>query len=229
MANIKAEVLASILADAKTAQALPGRKNTYSPEDYNKLAAQSRAMGLVTDTEYLEPKIKPGSFEWDHERHCLKKIARNEPKLLDLNLYCANRYKLEKNTVAAGKEKAGTFIVLVRGQAAVQMLENAQDLTATMVAYRFKKTERGMTITEEMVAQAGNDENGEPKLKAGDTATYTDWEYVGSEIVSVVKAREEFTRKLNNDAAYELFQKIDDNPNPRFKGGTEGDSLDDIS
>lgn len=229
MANIKAEVLASILETAKTARNLPGKKNTYSPEEYNKLATQSRAMGLMNDTEYLEPKIKPGSFEWDHERHCLKKIARHEPKLLDLNQYCANRYKLEKLSIADSQRKAGTYIVLVRGTAAVQMLENATDLTATLVAYRFKKTMKKGIVNAEMVEAAGLDENGQPKIKEGDEFDYVDWEYIGSEILPVSKAREELTNKLNNESAYELFQKIDENPNPRMKSGTEGDSLDDLA
>lgn len=229
MANIKAEVLSSILADARTAQALPGKNNVYDPEQYNKLATQSRAMGLVNDGEYLEPKIKPGSFEWDHERHCLKKIARNEPKMLDLNQYCANRYKLEKNTITAGKDKAGTFIVLVRGQAAVQMLENSTDLTATVVTFRFKKVTKEAEVTKEIEEQAGTDENGQPQVKEGEKTTYTDWEYLGTEIMPVSKAREELVRKLNNDAAFELFQKIDANPHPRMQGGVEGDALDDIA
>lgn len=229
MANIKAEVLSSILEDARTAEALPGKKNVYNPEEYNKLATQYRAMGLVNDGEYLEPKIKPGSFEWDHERHCLKKIARNEPKMLDLNQYCANRYKLEKLTITAGKDKAGTYIVLVRGQAAVQMLENSTDLTATVVTFRFKKVTKEAEATKEIEEQAGNDENGEPQVKEGEKTTYTDWEYQGTEIMPVSKAREELVRKLNNDAAFELFQKIDNNPHPRMKGGVEGDSLDDLA
>lgn len=229
MANIKAEVLSSILEDARTATALPGKKNVYNPEEYNKLATQYRAMGLVNDGEYLEPKIKPGSFEWDHERHCLKKIARNEPKLLDLNQYCANRYKLEKNTIAKGKENAGTFIVLVRGQAAVQMLENSTDLTATVVVFRFKKVTKEIEAPKELEEQVEKDENGEPQVKEGDKVTYTDWDYLGTEVMSVVDARKELVRKLNNDAAFELFQKIDDNPHPQMKGGIEGDSLDDLA
>lgn len=229
MANIKAEVLSSILEDARTATALPGKKNVYNPEEYNKIATQYRAMGLVNDGEYLEPKIKPGSFEWDHERHCLKKIARNEPKMLDLNQYCANRYKLEKKTITAGKDNAGTFIVLVRGQAAVQMLENSTDLTATVVTFRFKKVTKEIGAPKELVDQVEPDENGEKPVAEGEKITYTDWEYVGNEVMAVSKAREELVRKLNNDAAFELFQKIDANPHPRFKGGTEGDSLDDLA
>lgn len=229
MANIKAEVLSSILEDARTATALPGKKNVYNPEEYNKIATQYRAMGLVNDGEYLEPKIKPGSFEWDHERHCLKKIARNEPKMLDLNQYCANRYKLEKLSITAGKDKAGTYIVLVRGQAAVQMLENSTDLTATVVTFRFKKIQKEVEAPKEVEEQAGTDENGNPIVKEGEKITYTDWEYQGTEILPVSKAREELVRKLNNDAAFELFQKIDSNPHPKMKGGVEGDSLDDLA
>lgn len=229
MANIKAEVLASILADAKTAKELPGRKNVYSPENYNKLATQSRAMGLMNDGEYLEPKIKPGSFEWDHERHCLKKIARNEPKLLDLNQYCANRYMLEKNTVASGKDKAGTYIVLIRGMAAVQMLENSSDLTATVIAYRFKKVNQEIEAPKDLVEQAGVDENGQPLVQEGEKVSFVDWEYQGTEVMAVTEARNKLVRKLNNEAAFELFQKIDNNPNPRYKGGVEGDSLDDLA
>lgn len=229
MANIKADVLASIIEDARTAKPVPGKKNVYDPENYNKLASQSRAMGLVNDTEYLEPKIKPGSFEWDKERGCLKKIARNEPKLLDLNYYCANRYSLEKISVAQGKDKAGTYLAVVRGDAVVKEIENSTDLTATAVVYRFKKIKGKGIITEEMVEVAGVDENGEPKVKVGEEFTYDDWEYIGTSVYAMTKIREAFTKKLNNQAMLELIQKIDANPNPRFKGGTEGDSLDDLA
>ena len=230
MANIKAEVLSSILADAKTATPLPGKKNVYSPEEYNKLATQSRAMGLMNDGEYLEPKIKPGSFEWDRERGCLKKIARNEPKLLDLNQYCANRYMLEKLSVSAGKDKAGTFIVLVRGQAAVSMLENSSDLTATVVTHRFKKVTVEVEVPNGALVEGDSLEaviNDDGNIQA--KTTKTDWEYQGTNIMAVSEAREKLVNKLNNDSAFELFQKIDDNPNPRFKSGTEGDSLDDLA
>lgn len=229
MANIKAEVLQSILADAETAKNVPGKKNVYDPVEYNKLATRSRAMGLVNDTEYLEAKIKPGSFEWDKERGCLKKIARNEPKLLDLNYYCANRYAVEKITVAAGKEKAGTYLAVVRGDAAVKEIENSSDLTATTVVYRFKKVKVETEVTEEMVEVAGNDEEGNSKLTVGEKFTYDDWEYIGTAVYAMTKVREQFTKKLNNEAMLELIQKIDANPNPRFKSGTEGDSLDDIA
>ena len=84
-------------------------------------------------------------------------------------------------------------------------------------------------VTEEMVEVAGNDEEGNPKLTVGEKFTYDDWEYIGTAVYAMTKVREQFTKKLNNEAMLELIQKIDANPNPRFKSGTEGDSLDDIA
>lgn len=128
--NIKAEVLAEIIQDAQSAKPIEGKANIYSPEEYNKIAAKNRAMGLVGDTEYLESHIKPGSVEFD-ANHNLKKIGRNEPKMLDLNAYTANRYMVEKiapmNAKKAGKE-AGTYIIMVLGNAIVTAINNTQEL-----------------------------------------------------------------------------------------------------
>lgn len=54
---IKAEILQQILSDADTAQTVPGMKNVYTPEEYNKVMAKKRALGLINDgqTGWLLP------------------------------------------------------------------------------------------------------------------------------------------------------------------------------
>lgn len=223
MANIKAEVLASILADAETAKPVEGKENTYSPEEYNKLMYREQAMGLVNQPEYLESHIAPGSVEFYPDGR-LKRIARNAPKMLDLNAYTANRYMVEKiSEKDKEKREPGTYIVVVMGNAIVQAINNTAELPPTVKAYRFKRISKGATVTQEMV-----DANPEDGLKVGDTFEYVDWAYQGAEFIKDEVAYK-MANQLNPDAMLKLRRQIDENPNPRLSDKVYGDSLDDIA
>lgn len=237
--NIKAEVLAEIIQDAQSAKPIEGKANIYAPEEYNKIAAKNRAMGLVGDTEYLESHIKPGSVEFD-ANHNLKKIGRNEPKMLDLNAYTANRYMVEKiapmNAKKAGKE-AGTYIVMVLGNAIVTAINNTQELPPTVKAYRFVRVEKEIFVNAEgenagpvevslddiendaeaVAEQAGNVEK----------KVVVEWKYCGAEWIKDEVAYK-MVNQLDPESVLKLRAQIDENPNPRVSDNVYGDSLDDI-
>lgn len=240
MANIKAEVLADILADAKTARNIEGKPNIYSPEEYNKIAARNRAMGLVGDEEYLVSHIEPGAVEFD-ANHNLKKIGRNTPKMLDLSAYTANRYLIEKvlpvNEKKVGR-KAGTYIVMVLGNAIVTAINNTQELPPTVKAYRFIRKEKEIFVSADgakvaPVAVSLDDvENGDIEAVAEQTAgmekkKIVDWEYCGAEFIKDEVAYK-MVNQLDYDSVLKLRAKIDDNPNPRLGDKVYGDSLDEI-
>lgn len=234
--NIKAEVLAEIISGAQTARPIEGKPNIYSPEEYNKIAAKNRAMGLVGDTEYLESHIKPGSVEFD-ANHNLKKIGRNEPKMLDLAAYTANRYMVEKvlpiNAKKAGKE-AGTYIVMVLGNAIVTAINNTQELPPTVKAYRFKRTEKEIFVSEDGAVSAPETVSlDDLETKAEEVAgnvekkTVVEWKYVGAEFIKDEVAYK-MTNQLDPESVLKLRAQIDTNPNPRMSDSVYGDSLDDI-
>lgn len=240
MANIKAEVLADILADAKTAKNIEGKPNIYSPEEYNKLAARERAMGLVSDEEYLVGSVAPGSVEFD-ANHNLKKIGRNAPKMLDLAAYTTNRYMVETvlpiNAKKQGR-KAGTYIVMVLGNAIVTAINNTQELPPTVKAYRFIKTEKEIYVDEDgnrtTVEEISLDDikDGDVEVKAEAIAnvekkTVVDWEYCGAEFIKSEDAYK-MVKQLDPESVLKLRAKIDDNPNPRVGDKVYGDSLDEI-
>lgn len=240
MANIKAEVLADILADAKTAKSIDGKPNIYSPEEYNKIAARERAMGLVGDEEYLVSHIEPGAVEFD-ANHNLKKIGRNTPKMLDLSAYTANRYMIEKvapmNEKKVGR-KAGTYIILVLGNAIVTAINNTQELPPTVKAYRFVRTEREIFVNTEGVRAAAatvsldDVENDNVEEKAEEAANLekkviVEWDYCGAEFIKADDAYK-MVNQLDPDSVLKLRAKIDDNPNPRMGDKVYGDSLDEI-
>lgn len=241
MANIKAEVLANILANAKTAKEVKGKPNVYTPDEYNKIASADRAMGLVSNNEYLESHIQPGQVEFDKNTHMLKKIARNEPKMLDINVYTANRYYVD-NVIPANEKKSGlergTYIVMVLGNAIVQAINNTQELPPTVKAYRFKRVEKKVyvqkdgsefTPDEELLEMDDNQikDLAEKVAQNLEEKTVIDWEYKGAEFIKDEVAYK-MTRQLNPDAVLKLRQLIDENPNPRLGDNVYGDSLDDI-
>lgn len=210
MANIKAEVLADILKDADTAVHVRGKKNIYSPEEYTKIQYREQAMGLVNQPEYLESHIAPGAVEFYPDGR-LKHIARNEPHMLDLNAYTANRYRVEKYAVGnPEKMDPGTYIVVVMGNAIVQAINNTSELPPTVKAYRFKRVEGTPT-----------DPNQKKKPKPH-------WEYVGAEFIKDEVAYK-MTKQLSIDAMLELRRQIDSNPNPALGDRVNGDNLDDIA
>lgn len=234
--NIKAEVLAEIISGAQTARPIEGKPNIYSPEEYNKIAAKNRAMGLVGDTEYLESHIKPGSVEFD-ANHNLKKIGRNEPKMLDLAAYTANRYMVEKilpiNAKKAGKD-AGTYIVMVLGNAIVTAINNTQELPPTVKAYRFKRTEKeifvsedGNTASPEVISLDDLEAKAEEAAGNVEKKTVVEWKYVGAEFIKDEVAYK-MTNQLDPESVLKLRAQIDTNPNPRMSDSVYGDSLDDI-
>lgn len=237
--NIKAEVLAGILADAGTAKPIEGKPNVYSPEEYNKIAAKNRAMGLVQDSEYLESHIKPGSVEFD-ANHNLKKIGRNEPKMLDLATYTANRYMVEKvaamNAKKLGKE-AGTYIVMVLGNAIVTAINNTQELPPTVKAYRFKRVEKEIFVNPEGQTSAPvevslddieKDTTAIEEQSAGlEKKIVVEWKFVGAEFIKDEVAYK-MVNQLDPESVLKLRAQIDDNPNPRVSDNVYGDSLDDI-
>lgn len=237
--NIKAEVLAGILSDAGTAKPIEGKPNVYSPEEYNKIAAKNRAMGLVQDSEYLESHIKPGSVEFD-ANHNLKKIGRNEPKMLDLATYTANRYMVEKvaamNAKKLGKE-AGTYIVMVLGNAIVTAINNTQELPPTVKAYRFKRVEKEIFVNPEGQVSAPvevslddieKDTTAIEEQSAGlEKKIVVEWKFVGAEFIKDEVAYK-MVNQLDPESVLKLRAQIDDNPNPRVSDNVYGDSLDDI-
>lgn len=237
--NIKAEVLAGILSDAGTAKPIEGKPNVYSPEEYNKIAAKNRAMGLVQDSEYLESHIKPGSVEFD-ANHNLKKIGRNEPKMLDLATYTANRYMVEKvaamNAKKLGKE-AGTYIVMVLGNAIVTAINNTQELPPTVKAYRFKRIEKEIFVNPEGQVSAPvevslddieKDTTAIEEQSAGlEKKIVVEWKFVGAEFIKDEVAYK-MVNQLDPESVLKLRAQIDDNPNPRVSDNVYGDSLDDI-
>lgn len=240
MANIKAEVLADILADAQTAKNIEGKPNIYSPEEYNKLAARERAMGLVGDEEYLVSHIEPGAVEFD-ANHNLKKIGRNTPKMLDLSAYTANRYMVEKilpvNAKKQGRD-AGTYIIMVLGNAIVTAINNTQELPPTVKAYRFKRVEKEVFVNVDgerakpVEVSLDDIENTNVEEKAEEAAnlekkTIVEWDYCGAEFIKAEEAYK-MVNQLDPDSVLKLRAKIDDNPNPRMGDQVYGDSLDEI-
>lgn len=243
MSNIKAEVLANIIENAKSAKSIEGKPNIYSPDEYNKIAAQNRAMGLVQDNGYLESHIKPGAVEFDPNTKMLKKIARNEPKMLDLNAYTANRYYKETvlpiNAKKVGRP-AGDYIVMVLGNAIVQAINNTQELPPTVKAYRFKRIKKevfvgsGDEAQEEVnLDEVANDADAEKKAEeVADTAnlekrTIIEWEYCGAEFIKDQVAYG-MTKQLSPNAVLKLRAQMEENPNPRMGDNVYGDDLDDI-
>ena len=197
---VKAEILQKILADSDSAKPVEGMENAYTPEDYNKVMAKNRAMGLINDGEsdrYV-PHTPEGAIEFDAFGR-LRKIARTAPKLIDLNRYTQNRYMVEKIGVAkeGGKQErpAGTYIVMVLGEPIVRAITAMNELPKTVRAYRFRFVK-------------------------------DDWNYVGSEFIEDSVAYK-MVKTLKPSDALKLMQKIQHFENTN--DNEVGDSLDDIA
>lgn len=203
---IKAEVLASILDDSKNAKNIPGMKNVYTPEEYNKKMAENRAMGLLEGNDgYLHGVPKTGAIEIDDRTGNLKKINRNKPAMLDINIYTANRYKVDKKVEVIEKkskdgketskeEKITLDILVIIGHAIVNGITNVNEIPKTVKAYRFRK-------------------NG------------SKWEYKGAELVSDKEAYE-FKNQLNPYDALSLMHLIRESD---LTSNVQGDKLNDIA
>ena len=197
---IKAEILQNILADSDKAKPIEGMENAYTPEDYNKVMAKNRAMGLINDGEsdrYV-PHTPEGAIEFDAFGR-LRKIARTAPKMIDLARYTQNRYMVERIGVPKEGEKAerpaGTYIVMVLGEPIVKAITAMNELPKTVRAYRF---------------QLVKDE----------------WQYIGSEFIEDTVAYK-MTKTLKPSDALKLMQKVQNFENAN--DNEVGDSLDDIA
>jgi hypothetical protein len=203
MATIKAEVLASILDDSKNAKNIPGMANVYTPEEYNKKMAEQRAMGLLEGNDgYLHGDPKPGAIEFDKVTGNLRKINRNKAAMLDINIYTANRYLVDKKTHVEegkdgkpGKEVVDSLdIVVVLGHAIVNGIQHMTEIPKSVKAYRFRK-------------------NGK------------NWDYVGAELVSDKQAYE-MRNILNPYDVLSLMSKIRESD---LTSNIAGDKLNDIA
>lgn len=197
---IKAEILQKILADSDNAKPIDGIENAYTPEDYNKVMAKNRAMGLINDGENdrYTPHTPEGAIEFDAFGR-LRKIARTAPKMIDLSRYTQNRYMVEKIGVVKEGEKqerpAGTYIIMVMGEPIVRAITAMNELPKTVRAYRFR------LVKEE-------------------------WQYVGSEFIEDSVAYK-MTKTLKPSDALKLMQKVQAFENTN--DDEVGDSLDDIA
>lgn len=205
MPTIKAEVLASILDDSKNAKNIPGMANVYTPEEYNKKMAEQRAMGLLEGNDgYLHGDPKPGAIEFDKMTGNLRKINRNKPAMLDINVYTANRYAVEKTTETVKeknkkgeeveKEVTNIDILVILGHAIVNGIQNMTEIPKSVKAYRFHKN--------------GNN-----------------WEYKGAELVSDKQAYE-MRSVLNPYDVLSLMGKIRESD---LTSNVSGDKLNDIA
>lgn len=197
---VKAEILQKILSDSDKAKPVEGMDNAYTPEDYNKVMAKNRAMGLINDGEsdrYV-PHTPEGAIEFDAFGR-LRKIARTAPKLIDLNRYTQNRYMVERIGVPKEGEKAerpaGTYIVMVLGEPIVKAITAMNELPKTVRAYRFQFIK-------------------------------DDWQYIGSEFIED-RVAYSMTKTLKPTDALKLMQKIQQFNNTN--DNELGDSLDDIA
>lgn len=153
MPTQKATMLQNILSDAADAKPIPGMKNTYTPGEYNKLMqAQQLEAQLESSDGFWHSNPAPGAVEFDERSGNLRRINRNAPKMLDLNIYAANRYMVEKEEHEEpvldkeGKETGKTKTVydkfdllLVLGIATTRAIDNKTELPKSVIAYRFTR------------------------------------------------------------------------------------------
>lgn len=198
---IKADILQNILSDAEKVKPIDGMPDTYTPEDYNKIMAKNRALGLMQDGAssdgYYHSKIPEGAVEFDMNGN-LRKIGRTAPKMIDLSRYTTNRYMVEKVPIPAEGEKTerkpGTYIILVLGEPIVKAISAMNELPKTVKAFRFVREK-------------------------------DDWKYVGAEFIEDTVAYK-MKGVLKPTDALRLMQKV--KAHDVREGNEFGDSLDDI-
>lgn len=218
---IKAEILQQILSDADTAQSVPGMKNVYTPEEYNKVMSKKRALGLINDGQndgYYQARVEEGEVEFD-EFGNLKKIGRTQPAMIDLNRYCANRYKVEKKGQA-------TYIICVFGEAIVNAINATTELPPSVKAFRFKRKVVNSTITQEMIDQMSEEDKAEAKVGQGFSTVV--WEYERSEFIQRDEVYK-MTKKLENYSALELMRQVETARADSGDSNVDGDTLDAIA
>lgn len=224
--NFKAEAYSRIFEDARTAKEVKGKKNTYDPENYNKVRAQALLMGMTEDGEYLVPKIPTGAVELNPDGS-LKSIARNRPAMLNLNFYTRNRYDVEK-VIPANEKKVGlergTYIVVLIGNPIVRAIADTVELPKTIRAFRFKREEIkveaekvmtenldgeevAITSDEGLTADADGKINIE-SVNESEKITTTVWRYVGAEMIPAERAYK-MTKSLDVDSMLELLPQIE--------------------
>lgn len=230
--SFKAEVLSNILNDAKEAREkqVKYHKNTYEPEEYLKVRAETLAMSNMQEGDYLKPMHQTGAVEFD-ENGNLKKIGRNRPAMLDLAYYTRNRYEVEK-IIPANEKKAklerGTYILVVIGNPIVKAISDTVELPKNVKAYRFKREEELVETGEFEQNVIERDENGNPtKVEQGNSIKEIrkTWKYVGAEMISSERVYK-MTRQLNPYDMLDLLNQIEDGVDGR--DNIQGDSLDDI-
>lgn len=218
---IKAEILQQILSDADTAQTVPGMENVYTPDEYNKVMAKKRALGLINDGQtdgYYHSRVEEGEVEFD-EFGNLKKIGRTQPKMIDLNRYCANRYKVEKKGQA-------TYIICVFGEAIVNAINATTELPPSVKAFRFKRKVVNSTITQEMIDQMSEEDKA--KAEVGQGFSTVVWEYERSEFIQRDEVYK-MTKKLENYSALELMRQVEAARVDSGDSNVDGDTLDAIA
>lgn len=153
MPTQKATMLANILNGAADVKPIPGMKDIYTPDQYQKMMDANMVEAQLDSVDgYLRSKTEEGAVEFDERTGRLRKINRNAPRMLDLNIYAANRYMLEKEEHEEpvldkeGKETGKTKkivdkfdLVLVTGLATVRAIDNKTELPKSVRAYRFSR------------------------------------------------------------------------------------------
>lgn len=230
-ASFKAEVLSNILNDAKEAREknVKYHKNTYEPEEYLKVRAETLAMSQMQEGDYLVPMHSTGAVEFDDNGN-LKKIGRNRPAMLDLAYYTRNRYEIEK-IIPANEKKAGldrgTYILVVIGNPIVNAIADTIELPKTVKAYRFKREEVLVETGETEVIVLEKDEDGNPTKteESPIKEVQKSWKYVGAEMIPSERVYK-MTRQLNPYDMLDLINQVEDGIDGR--DNIQGDSLDDI-
>ena len=235
--GVKPEILQQILSDADSAEAVNGMKNTYTPEEYNKLMAKNRAMGLINDHAadgLYSATVREGDVEFDANGN-LRKIKRNAPMMLDLNRYTANRYFIDKVGVPGKGEKKvlepGTYIVVVFGEAIVNAINANTELPRTVKAFRFYRTKEKAIEYEAVLDEAGqptfDEATNTPIVKEVEVERIV-WRYIRSEFIKneVVYT---MTGHLKADDALKLIQQVEELSVNSADDRFEGESLDDIA
>lgn len=223
--NFKSEAYSRIFEDARSAEEVKGKPNTYDPDNYNKVRAQTLLMGLMEDGEYLKPQIPVGAVELNPDGS-LKSIARNRPAMLDLNFYTRNRYEVE--TVIPANEKKqglerGTYILVLMGNPIVRAIADTVELPKTVRAFRFKREEvlvdaedvmtenaEGETVPITDPTAETTDEEGKPAepVKTGEKVKTYVWRYIGAEMIPAERAYK-MTKSLDVNSMLELIPQIE--------------------
>lgn len=156
MPTQKATMLANILNEASDVKPIQGMKDIYTPDQYDKIMQANLVEAQLESADgYLHSNTEEGAIEIDERTGNLRKINRNAPRMLDLNIYAANRYMLEKESHEEpvldkeGKETGKTRtvydkfdLVLVLGLATVRAIDNKTELPKSVRAYRFHRVDK---------------------------------------------------------------------------------------